>query len=106
MARRITSGSDRLRAAVTSVAYATAAPVPPRPFCFAGGPPGRPRGSSARSPFASLRENAALSGSCLPSAPLRENQALETDTPFGGPLSAALAVNKCHNRVLIRCKEL
>src|SRR5713226_1851043 len=28
-----------------------------------------------RSPFASLRENAALSGSCLPSAPLRENQA-------------------------------
>ncbi len=26
-----------------------------------------------RSPFASLRENAALSGSCLPSAPLREN---------------------------------
>ena len=36
-----------------------------------------------RSPFASLRENAALSGSCLPSAPLRENQALETDPPSG-----------------------
>ena len=36
-----------------------------------------------RSPFAALRENAALSGSCLPSAPLRENQALETDPPSG-----------------------
>ena len=36
-----------------------------------------------RSPFASLRENGALSGSCLPSAPLRENQALETDPPSG-----------------------
>jgi hypothetical protein len=35
------------------------------------------------SPFASLRENGALSGSCLPSAPLRENQALETDPPSG-----------------------
>ena len=37
----------------------------------------------AGSPFASLRENAALSGSCLPSAPLREKQALETDPPLG-----------------------
>src|SRR5262245_50169267 len=36
------------------------------------------------SPFASLRESAALSGSCLPSAPLRENQALETDPSSGG----------------------
>jgi hypothetical protein len=41
------------------------------------------RGEHGRSPFASLRENAALSGSCLPSAPLRENQALETDPPSG-----------------------
>jgi hypothetical protein len=39
--------------------------------------------SFCRSPFASLRENAALSGSCLPSAPRRENQALETDPPSG-----------------------
>src|SRR5438046_2187842 len=39
--------------------------------------------STAGSPFASLRENGALSGSCLPSAPLRENQALETDPPSG-----------------------
>ena len=41
------------------------------------------RGELGRSPFASLRENGALSGSCLPSAPLRENQALETDPPSG-----------------------
>jgi len=43
----------------------------------------RSRRLPAHSPFASLRENAALSGSCLPSAPLRENQALETDSPSG-----------------------
>ena len=46
--------------------------------------------SPCRSPFASLRENAAVERELLPSATLRENQEFETDAPSGHRSTAAL----------------